>query len=425
MSTAEGGNIEARQAQQPQEIAGIKGLEQLESIPVLKDGAFREFLDKVMEIRRDPTKEKQVHDEIKKIDEDTVLSDEEKKSQLRGIDRIKLFATIAKSIEFDDKGLTITLDFGDLNFAESRAIGAGDILPPIIRNVAFSGADHETEPTTGTRSIGPNGREYRSQNQNYMASYTGTKLRIAYEDIVNTDNQKADQLERTEQESGKKVAEVVQASQVDKQNLKKDVAERLETGVSRQPLFIGDSQMEGMGNYYLKGEGIDFIDLRSMKMETIAQTLEDPSKIDQYYKQKNPEFAQHRKTRVLNGLEKIKTSDAIILQCGGNNIAQHHSLKKMQSSLEKLIGTIRRFNKTAPIYVGMLMINDETPADSVSRQYNTWLISEAQKGSIRIIDSGNIVKTAGMEKKKDGHLSRSGYIHLAKGALEAINYRKA
>ncbi len=445
MGNGENGNIEVSRVKH--NIPDFKGMEKLESVPELKSGSFREFLNKVMGIRQDPEKEKQAHDEIKKIDSDSELSDEEKKSQLRGIDRVKLFAIIGKHINFTEDHLEITLNFGDLTFAEQQAIGAGDILPPAIRNITFTGTDHETEPTAGSRSIGPNGREYQSEKQHYMSSYTGTKLSIAYKDIMATNNEQAQEMEKVEEKRSEQAAEVVQAAKADKQDLKQDVAqqsivqprlpETRETGVSHQPLFIGDSQMEGIGNYYLKGQGIDYIDLRSMRMEVIADTLDNPSKIDAFYRKKLPKndvekkkldaFIKHRKERLMQGRERIKTADAIVLQCGGNNIAWNDSLKDMQSSLEKLIktiGAIRGNDNPAPIHVGMLMIREETPPNSVSRQYNQWLVEEAAKGKFRIINSEKIIKESGIPRGKGVHLGPSGYINLAKQALKAINYQK-
>ncbi len=415
-------------------IPEFKGLEKLNTIPALKEGSFREFLNKVMEIRQAPEKEKQAHDEIKKIDSDTTLSNDEKKSQLRAIDRIKLFAVIGKNIEFGENSLEITLDFNDLDFAEKQAIGAGDILPPNINKIAFE-KKQNAKPIIGERTVGPNGREYRSKSRNYIASYTGTKLTIDYKDILTTTNEQTQKMDVTEKKSIIKAEEAVQTSQKSTKDLKGEIekpkpipakaAETKEVGVSHRPVFIGDSQMEGMGSYYLRGQGIDTIDLRSMRMESIARTLEDPSKVDSYYKGKSEAFVSNRKNRIISGREKLKTADAIVLQCGGNNIVSKHSLQKMQSSLEKLIATIRTFNISAPIYVGMLMIRPETPDNSVSNQYNTWLRDQASKGVIRIVDSNKIVRDSGIKRPSGTHLDRNGYIHLAKQVLKAINYRKA
>ncbi len=417
----------------PMEIPGLKGIEKLDTIPALKSGSFREFINKVIEIRKNPTKEKEIHDEIKKIDEDKKLSSIDKKTQLRGIDKIKLLATIGKKIEFGEKSMEITLDFGDLTFAEKRAIGAGDILPPNIKKATFE-RKQGAETTTGSRAIGPNGREYRSENKKYLASHTGTKLTIAYEDIMDTSPEQAQRMDAVEEKEGEKAKVAIETSKKSAKDLKREIgkppvvptkaAEKREVGISHQPVFIGDSQMEGMGSYYLRSQGIDAIDLRSMKMETIAGTLENPSKVDDFYKKESASFIENRKKRVLSGREKLKTADAIVLQCGGNNIASKYSLQKMQSSLEKLISTIRTFNTSAPIYVGTLMIRPETPDNSVSNQYNAWLSEQASKGVIQIIDSHKIVKESGIKRSSGAHLDRNSYINLAKQALKTINYQR-
>ena len=417
----------------PIEIPGLKGIEKIDTIPALKSGSFRDFLNRVMEIRKNPTREKEIHDEIKKIDEDAKLSSIEKKTQLRGIDRVKLLAAIGKKIEFGEKSMEITLDFGDLTFAEKRAIGAGDILPPSVKKIAFS-KNQGTETIPGTRSIGANGREYRSENKKYLASRTNTKFTISYEDIMTTNPEQAQRMEATEEKAGGKARAAVETSKKSIKKLKVGIGEppialakaveKREVGVSLHPIFIGDSQMEGMGSYYLRGQGIDAIDLRSMKMETIAGTLENPSKVDNFYKKESAAFIENRKKHLLSGREKLKTADAIILQCGGNNIASNYSLPKMQSSLKKLISTIRSFNASAPIYIGTLMIKPETPDNSVSYQYNTWLREQASKGVIRIVDSNKIVRESGIKRPSGAHLDRNGYVNLAKQALKAINYRK-
>lgn len=423
--------LESRNANTPTvEIPGLKGIEKLNTIPALKSGSFREFLNKVAETKKD---QKQAHDEIKKIDDDKTLSSNEKKTQLRAIDRSKLFAVIAKNIEFGETGIEITLDFGDLTFAEKKAIGAGDILPPSVRKVAF-GKDESEDKSIGSRSIGPNGREYRSKNNKYMASSTNTKLFISYSDIMDASTAQAAKMDEAEKKSGKKAEGAVADAKQQAKDLRQDIdkgrsapapRETREVGVSHQPVFIGDSQMEGMGNYYLRRHGVDVIDLRSMRMESIARTLKDPSKINEYYGKKSEKFVTSRKEHLLSGREKLRTTDAIVLQCGGNNIAQHHSLEKMQSSLEKLVSTIRTFNQTAPLYVGMLMIHEDTPQNAVSRQYNAWLLEQASKGAFHVINSDKIVKESGIKRPKGAHLDRDNYVNLAKQALKAINYNVA
>lgn len=425
--------VETVDTTRPTEIIGLKGIEKLDTIPALKSGSFRDFLNKVIEIRKNPTKEKEIHDEIKKIDEDKKLSSTNKKTQLRGIDRVKLLAAIGKKIEFGEKSMEITLDFGDLTFAEKRAIGAGDILPPSVKKAAF-GKEQSAEMTTGTRSIGAHGREYRSENKKYLASHTNTKLTIAYEDIMTTSPEQAQRMETTEEKAGGKAQAAVETAKKSTKDLRGEIgkppvapakaAEKIEVGVSHHPVFIGDSQMEGMGNYYLRSQGIDAIDLRSMKMESIARTLENPSKVDNFYKRESASFIESRKNHVLNGREKLKTADAIMLQCGGNNVEAGQSLEKMQSSLEKLIATVRTFNTSAPIYIGTLMVQPKTSDESIRNQYNAWLLEQAAKGAFRIVDTNSIVKESGIKRPAGAHLDRNNYINLAKQALKAINYQK-
>ncbi|MCX6734086.1 MAG: SGNH/GDSL hydrolase family protein [Candidatus Peregrinibacteria bacterium] len=425
--------VETAAVKSSAEIPGLKGMEKLNTIPALKEGNFHEFLDKVLEIRRDPLKEKSAYDEIKKIDDDKTLSANDKKAQLRAIDRTKLFATIGKNIEFGENSLEITLDFDGLDFAEKQAIGAGDILPSSIKKIAFE-KKQNAKLTVGERTVGPNGREYRSKNRNYIASYTGTKLIINYKDILPITKEQERKIDAAEKKGEEQAAETVGTSKKAAEALKKDVGQKPqaqaktpetnEVGVSHQPVFIGDSQMEGMGGYYLRGKGIDVIDLRSMRMESIARTLKDPTKIDMYYAKKSKEFIERRKNRIISGREKLKTADSIVLQCGGNNIAANQSLEKMQASLQKLIGTIRTFNTSAPLYVGTIMVKEGVPETATSRQYNMWLKEQASKGAFRIMDSEKIVKESGIVRPAGVHLDRENYIHLSKEALKAINYQK-
>ncbi len=420
--------VETTGTTRPTEIPGLNGIEKLDTIPVLKSGSFREFLNKVMEIRQDPAKEKQTHDEIKKIDSDTTLSDDDKKAKLRAIDRVKLFAIIGKNIDFGETGLEITFDFGDLAFAEERAIGAGDMLPPNVQKITKKA---DAESTQGTRSIGPNGREYQSEEQNYIASYTGTKLSIDYKDILTTNSAQAQQMEATEKKGEAKAEKVEDTSKAEAKALKEDVSkkpqvpppipprvpepEKKEVGVSHRPVIIGDSQAQGIGlSKEMRDNGIFAAGFVGKRIEYIAKKIDN---------KKNTELRNN-----------IASSDSIILQCGGNNIVQGYSLKDMQDALRTLIKAVRTLNESAPIYVGLLMPPTNKPINLVTRlAYNEWLKAEASKGTFRIIDSYGAVADKNNPKQRDGafvnsqsalHLNLEGYEHLAKIALKTINYQK-
>lgn len=409
-------------------IPGFKGAEKLNTIPALKKGSFREFLNKVAEIRKNPAKEKLAHDEIKKIDDDKTLSNDAKKAQLRGIDRVKLFAIIGKNIEFGENAMEITLDFDGLSFAEKHAIGAGDILPSNIKKIACN-----DKSITGLRTIGPNGREYRSKNRNYIASYTGTKLSIDYKDIITTNNEQEQKMDVIEKKGTEKAEKVVKTSKGKTKELKEDITKKISTSptpvqaltkasetkeidVSHRPVVIGDSQAQGIGlSREIRNNGIFAAGFVGKRIEAIAKKIDN---------KKNTELRRN-----------IIEADSIILQCGGNNLVQGYSLKKMQRALEILITSVRNLNSSAPIYVGLQMPPTNKPINLTTRlAYNEWLKSEAQKGTFRIIDSYGAVVDKNNPYQRDSqfvksqsalHLNAKGYEHLAKQALKAINYQKA
>lgn len=425
----------------------LKGLENLDKIEALKKGAFREFIDKVMAIRRNPEEQKKITEKLEKIDNDTQLTDNQKKEALRSQSSTELFAVIGKNIEFGAEGMSVTFDFGKLAFAEKTAIGAGHILPPNIGKIKFGEGKNATE---AKRQPGTRGGEYRTEKDKYMSSYTNTKVFIKYTDIMPFDAKQMEEATKKEQESVvKKVATVDTAhdahadlragmpqagsaphAPAPEPTATQKPAESKDIQVSHAPVFIGDSQMEGMGPT-LRRKGIKAIDLRSMKMEDIARGLKDPGYLNTFYERtgNGQAFAESRKRTLLAGVEALKTADTVMLQCGGNNIANGHSLETMQRHFRTLIGTIREINPNAKIRVGLMLIRDTNrPENDVATRYNEWLKGNAQKEGVTLVDSRGIMmayreKFPNRNWGKGAHLHGDEYKNLANGVIDAIGYQ--
>ncbi len=431
------GNETPTQPEQPKEIPGFKGLENLDKVEALKKGAFREFLNKVTALRANPVEFKKTAEKLEKIDSDTALSPEQKKEQLRNLSKEELFAVIGKNIELGEKGMDVTLDFGKLVFAEQTAIGAGHILPATVSKVQFG---EGVSATTAKRLPGTRGGEYRTENNRYMSSYTNTKIFIKYEDILSLDSAKIAEAETTEK-SYNQQREVATVHTHDQQAaLRTDMpvaqpaaatapAESGDTPPSRTPIFIGDSQVEGLRGALSKS-GILAVDFRGRRMEDIAAALKDPSLVNNWFG-KNKKYRNGVKARLQKFHEQIKNSDSIIFQCGGNNVVQGQSLEKLQENFKKLVGTVRYFNRSARIFVGLLIPPTESSVHVETRMaYNAWLKEEAVKGSWKIVDSFGALQdpTTGLRDPKlsaaDGlHLNSGGYAKMAKTALDTIKYQ--
>ncbi len=408
----------------PKDIPGFKGLEKLDSIEALKKGAFREFLNKVMAIRQNPEQQKKITEALAKIDNDRTLTDDQKKEQLRSRPAAELFATIGKNIELGEKGMSVTFDFGKLAFAEQKAIGAGHILPPNISKVRFGEGAGATE---SKRTPGTRGGEYRSEKDRYMSSFNGTKVFIKYEDILPFDAAQMKKAEEQERESTQKKAAVVEKTHSDHSMLREGMAqstaqdtefkpESKETLPTHNPVFIGDSQVQGLKPSLAK-KGIRAFDFVGKRMESIADLIQNLPK---------------------NEMQSIKNADTIIFQGGGNNLnmAENYPLEKMQKNFYKLFNVIKRINPRARIKIGTMMAPGEHSRSKETRfAYNAWLKEESAKtGRFSIVDTyaltedptnpGHRIEEL-FGSANNPHLKMSQYAKLSPKLLEEINYQKA
>lgn len=405
--------------EQPKDIPGFKGLERLDKIEALKKGAFREFLNKVMAIRQNPEEQKKVADALTKIDNDTSLTDTQKKEQLRSRPAAELFATIGKNIELGEKGMSVTFDFGKLAFAEQKAIGAGHMLPQNISKVQFGEGARaaESKRTTGIR-----GGEYRSQKETYMSSFTGTKVFIKYEDILPLDADQMKKAEAQERTSIQKKVAVTEKAHDDHATLRttekvappaesKDAKEEL---VTHNPVFIGDSQVQGL-KPSLARKGIRAFDFVGKRMETIASRI-----------QSLPE----------NEKAAIKNADTIVLQCGGNNLAmnENYPLEKMQKNFYALLNAVKSINPNVRVRVGTLMAPGNGSSSKETRfAYNAWLKEESVKtGRFSIVDTYALTEDPANPGHRiealfggvnNPHMKMSQYAKLSPKLLEAMNYQ--
>lgn len=425
---------QSSQPEQPKTIPGFKGLEHLDKVDALKKGAFREFLNKVTAIRGNPEELRKVTEKLEKLDNDSSLSLDQKKEQLRSLPKEELFAVIGKNIELGEQGMHVALDFGKLGFAEQTAIGAGHLLPANVSKVQFG---EGSSATAAKRLPGTRGGEYRTENDRYMASYTNTNIFIKYEDILPYDEKQMADAEEAEKKYNQQREDTVQQTHEQHMALRAEQPaapasapqESNDTLPSHAPIFIGDSQVEGLRGA-LSRKGILAVDFRGRRMESIADALKNPSLVDKWFGE-NEKYREGVKARLLKFHEQIKSTDSVVFQCGGNNITSGQSLSQMQENFRKLVATVRGFNPSAKIFVGLLIPPTETSKNVETRiAYNAWLKKEAEKDSWKIVDSYGAVQdpTTGLRdprlSAKDGHhLNGQGYAHLAKTALDTINYQ--
>lgn len=434
-----GPEAQQKAPEQPKDIPGFKGLERMEKIDALKKGsAFREFVDKVVLIRSNSEQQKKVAEALQKIDSDPNLSDDQKKEQLRSQPQADLLAIIGKNIEFGEKGMNVTLDFGKLAFAEQKGIGAGHLFPPNATNVSFGGESNGTE---AKRSPGTRGGEYRSRKNKYMSSFTGTKLFIAYKDIMSFDAKQMKSATKLEKDSMQKVQATVgeahsaQAGLRGSEKLTPPASapteqaraaqtepslvrgkESNEVQVTRRPVFIGDSQVQGLKGSLAK-KGIRSFDYVGKTMQSIAANIRALPEQDR---------------------QAIKNADTVVFQCGGNNLAgrEGYPLKKMQDNFYLMISAIKSINPDAKIRVGTLMAPGEYSSNKPTRAaYNAWLKEEAVRtGKFSIVDTYAITEDPNnpghrIEQLFGGasnpHLKWKEYSKLSPKMLEAINYQAA
>lgn len=407
--------------EKPKDISGFKGLEKLDQVEALKKGAFREFLNKVMAIRQNPEEQKKIMESLEKIDNDRALTDGQKKEQLRSRPPVELFATIGKNIELGEKGMSVTFDFGKLAFAEQSAIGAGHMFPPNISKVRFGEGAQATE---SRRTPGVRGGEYRSRKDTYQSSFTGTKIFIKYEDILPFDSAQMKIAEEQEQASVKKHVATTEKTHSDHTALRttehlqapasSGPKESKEALVTHNPVFIGDSQVQGLKPSLAK-KGIRAFDFVGRRMESIAARLADLREDDK---------------------AAIKNADTIVLQCGGNNLnmSEGYPLEKMQKNFYILMNAVKQINPDVRIRVGTLMPPGDGSRNKETRfAYNAWLKEESAKtGRFSIVDTYALTEDPSnpghrIESLFGGsnnpHLKMSQYAKLSPKLLEAINYQ--
>lgn len=419
-------------SEQSKDIPGFKGLEQLEKVEALRKGAFREFLNRIMAIRQNPEEQKKITEKLQQIDSNRSITKAQKKEQLRSQPAAELLAVIGKDIEFGEKGIHISLDFGKLAFAQKTAIGAGHFLPSNISKVTFGEGSRAIE---SKRTPGLRGGEYRSATDRYMSSFTGTKIFMRYEDIMPMDNAKLDQAKKIEQGSVRKVRSVTEATQEAQASLRRttqpttqetppelkthrpipESQESKEIIVSHRPVFIGDSQVQGLKPSLAK-RGIRAFDYVGKSFDGIARRIRNL-----------PE----------NQKEEIRKADTIMLQCGGNNLAPPRfvSLKEMQTAFYELFNTIKSIHPNATIRVGTLMPPGKGSNNKETRfAYNEWLREESAKtGRFLIVDTYKLTEDPSRPGQRieslfgginNPHLKMFRYAELSPKLLEAINYQK-
>lgn len=457
MAPPEVGPDRQKESEKGQKIDGFTGLERLNTVEQLKQGAFREFLNQVMRLRQDPEGMKKIEAELLKQD---------KKRDTKGMrmkDAARLFAVIGKKVELTDTGMKITCDFGKLSFAEKRAIGAGHILPPSVQKIASGGTDKKS-PTLTARTVRESGAGYFDDQHKYQSVFTGTEIFIPYGEIKNIDATKGAAVEARLEG---KAAQVASGSRADRGRVQDSVppapeqapartavaprqtptaapttapasaatgptataetgpvaAETQKTSVKNVMAF-GDSQMQGIAR------------MGGAPFEAQYKVGARISKVESIMRQYLP-----------GALRANPSLSTIYVQTGGNDrwdagrIGWKKTVEHMQRDMRHLVAAVKEINRTVRpspplrIVVGTLMPYEKTPGEIQSDNdihqtcvaYNEWLRQDHAKEGFAIFDGFRAIEAAPgtfaqakqyQRKGGDHHLNGRGYKRLAQAFLE-------
>lgn len=429
MAPPEVGPDRQKESEKGQKIDGFTGLERLNTVEQLKQGAFREFLNQVMRLRQDPEGMKKIEAELLKQD---------KKRDTKGMrmqDAARLFAVIGKKVELTDTGMKITCDFGKLSFAEKRAIGAGHILPPSVQKIASGGTD-EKSPALAARTVRESGAGYFDNQRKYQSVFTGTEIFIPYGEIKNIDATKGAAVEARLEG---KAAQVASGSRADRGRVQDSVppatgptataetgpvaAETQKTSV-KNVIAFGDSQMQGIAR------------MGGAPFEAHYKVGARISKVESIMRQYLP-----------GALRANPSLSTIYVQTGGNDrwdagrIGWKKTVEHMQRDMRHLVAAVKEINRTirpSPplrIVVGTLMPYEKTPGEIQSDNdihqtcvaYNEWLRQDHAKEGFAIFDGFRAIEAAPgtfaqakqyQRKGGDHHLNGRGYKRLAQAFLE-------
>lgn len=401
-------------------IPGFHGFELMKAkVDVLKEGAFAQFMQKVIEYRSDPLKIEQLRKEFSSYGKkrDIVALRAGGLSNDSVIDGpARLFAFFGEKVDFERDGMRVKFDFHGMNFAKNY-IGAGHLLPGTVARIENKNGD------TSERRPGIRGAEYRlAKNHRYQPIYNNTEIFIRYQDIfpdsvdvlrerVKIEASFMKQHVQLRSETQKRLVEavpippppLVSPLESRPEPTSQKVQSRLESRVESREVYhpsdvlvFGDSQIGGVRGYLKKG---------------VRSYCRDGATISQIFDivRDHPEQIQHAKL--------------IYVQGGGNDVWATKT-EKMKKNIQALVDYIRAVNPAVRLVIGTIPPREEVIVQKNSvraekiRQclngYNDWVRNRYEVFDVnRIMAAGPKSSSQNPEYRRNGapnvHFNGKGY----------------
>lgn len=199
-------------------VEGFPSPEELSNLDILKNNntEFARFFDRVFALRSHPEEMQKVREQVEQFDR------AKNKNALRfgpaGADALewsaKLFALFAEKVEIKEvdgkKGFFININFGDCNYAEDSAVGAGHLLTGAVTEIGIRSSETE-QFTSALRHSGARGGEYHSSH--YEVMYSHYDIFVPFEKIVVRPASVALQQRKIEEKKASEYQQVLDKSQ--------------------------------------------------------------------------------------------------------------------------------------------------------------------------------------------------------------------
>lgn len=344
-------------------IEGFEGLERLDSVDALKDkqAAFRVFLDKVVDYRRDPEAMKKLRAELAQID---TKSDFDEMRRAGGSDPLesaaKLFAVIGSRVRLGEKGMRVTFDFGQLHFAEKQAVGAGHLLPPSVTGVIFSPKKDNTG-AVAKRTVGRRGGEYHNERDAYMKTFTKTEIFIPYDAIAAQSRDDALKAAGVEKKLRGRARDVVGGAVSARAGLQEQVGvPPPEVRDDGQPSARAPESRERLGkplSVFVLGAS----QTGGFKMG--AMRAADPDVHYAFAFKNGGRLSREIPALVDSSRAQIAASSMVVIDGGGNDVVAGRTAEQMVADLQHIQDKIRAINPRAKIVCSLLGPQDDVTSD--------------------------------------------------------------
>lgn len=358
-------------------IEGFEGLERLDSVDALKDkqAAFRVFLDKVMDYRRDPEVMKKLRAELAQIDK---KSDFDAMRRAGGSDPLesaaKLFAVIGSRVRLGEKGMRVTFDFGQLRFAERKAIGAGHLLPPSVTGVVFN-PKRDNTGAVAKRTAGRRGGEYHDERGEYATTFTKTEIFIPYDGIVAQSREDALKAADVEKKLRGRARDVVGGAVGARAGLQEQVGVPPERGAgagagggsgvrAAPPPEVRDAR--SVESRERPAGPLSVFVLGASQTEGFrlgAARATDPDVHYEFAFKRGARLSREIPAIVSGSRAQIAASDVVVIDGGGNDVVAGRTAEQMVADAQRVRDMVHAINPRARIIFSLLGPQDAVTPD--------------------------------------------------------------